>query len=348
MFQNGTDGHPLGVDIAIPCYQYGRFLRDCVTSVLTQEFRDVRVLIIDNASTDNSLEVAQQLAAEDPRVEVVAHRHNLGHHASFNEGIDWARSKYFMILCADDLLAPGCLSRAVSFMEKHPDVHLTHGRALSISNDDPVPPIAQPTEANWQVWPGRAFLQGVCRAGGRPRIRGGTVVVRTSVQKRVGYYRPELPYTDDLEIWLRFAIHGAVGETDAVQAIIRYHSMMRSPRFSGILYYGLDWDLQVEAALESFFANEGASVPEAKSLHRTLRRKLAECAYWNAWSNLVRGDPRQSLRHCKFAFTRYPMTILYGAPLVPPLVCLFRRPGIFNRILQGVIGCGARDWRISV
>ena len=43
------------VDVAIPCYQYGRFLRACVGSVLNQGIDDVRILIIDNASTDNSV-----------------------------------------------------------------------------------------------------------------------------------------------------------------------------------------------------------------------------------------------------------------------------------------------------
>ena len=62
------------VDVVIPCYQYGRFLRDAVTSVLSQGISQLRVLVIDNASTDNSLEVATQLALEDRRVEVIAHR----------------------------------------------------------------------------------------------------------------------------------------------------------------------------------------------------------------------------------------------------------------------------------
>jgi glycosyltransferase involved in cell wall biosynthesis len=69
-------------------------------------------------------------------VEVVVHRRNLGHHASFNEGIDWASSKYFMVLDADDLLAPGCLASAVSIMEQHPDVGFAYGgRSLVRSVD---------------------------------------------------------------------------------------------------------------------------------------------------------------------------------------------------------------------
>lgn len=141
MSESGSNRLSAGIDVAIPCYQYGRFLRDGVTSVLSQGIRSVRVLIIDNASTDNSVEVAQQLAAEDRRVEVVAHRRNLGQHASFNEGIDWARADYFLILCADDLLAPGALARAISLMERQPKVHLTYGRALIVPMDEPFPSV---------------------------------------------------------------------------------------------------------------------------------------------------------------------------------------------------------------
>src|SRR5262245_3553031 len=103
------------VDVVIPCYQYGRFLRECVSSVLTQGVSHIRVLIIDNASTDGSAEIARQLAAEDSRIEVAAHSHNVGPTASYNEGIDWASAEYFVLLDADDLLAPGCLARALPF-----------------------------------------------------------------------------------------------------------------------------------------------------------------------------------------------------------------------------------------
>jgi len=127
--------HMTSVDVAVPCYQYGRYLRDAVTSVLNQDVPNLRVVIIDNASSDNSLEVARELMAQDSRVELIAHSTNLGQHASFNEAIDWAKSKYFALLCADDLLVPGSLSRAISVMEKHPDVHLTYGKAHSLARE---------------------------------------------------------------------------------------------------------------------------------------------------------------------------------------------------------------------
>jgi Glycosyl transferase family 2 len=330
------------VDVVVPCYQYGRYLRDCVTSVLEQDIQDLRVLIIDNASTDNSLEVAYKLAAEDFRVEVVAHSTNRGHHASFNEGIKWAASDFFVILCADDLLVPGCISRSVSYMDKHPNVHLTHGRTLKIHNDDPVPHI-EPRfrDENWRVLSGKQFLKKLCREGGRHHIGGATVVVRTSAQKQVGYYRPQLTHTDDLEMWMRFAYLGDTAQTNAVQAIARIHPMMRTAAVGDARYAGLDWDLHIEAAFESFFANTRGSTPNLRRLHRTAQRSLAERAYWGALSNLVQGNVGLSLDHWKFAFTRHPATMI-----LPPIGYLLRRKDSFNRIAQ-VMKDAARRMRES-
>src|SRR5215469_5512002 len=100
------------LDIAIPNYQYGRYLSQCVDSVLGQGVEDIRILIIDNASTDDSVEVAERLKARDPRIQLEARPVNLGPHASFNRGIDWAESKYFLLLCSDDMIAPGSMRRA--------------------------------------------------------------------------------------------------------------------------------------------------------------------------------------------------------------------------------------------
>jgi hypothetical protein len=315
------------VDVAVPNYQYGRYLRGCVTSVLQQGIDDVRVLIIDNASTDNSLEVANQLAKEDSRVEVVAHRKNVGHLASFNEGIDWARADYFLILCSDDLLAPGALARAVSLMEAHPNVNLTFGREYTVFSDMPVPAIDQPRHANWRLLSGSALLQTLCE-NGRPdasrfMIAGTTAIVRTAAQKRVGYYPYHLPHTSDLEIWLRFGCVGDAAETAAIQGIRRVHPLNRSATLHNCHY----WDLHWEAAFESFFENEGARLPNASQLHRTARHALAERAYWGCFSNLLRGDFRLSRELLGYAVSRCPATIV-----LPPVGYLFRHKDTLARI----------------
>ena len=74
---------------------------------------------------------------------LVARRNNLGLHASWNEGVEWARSKYFMVLCADDFLVPDCFATTISVMEQQPKVGFAFGRPAYLRPKDtrPLPPI---------------------------------------------------------------------------------------------------------------------------------------------------------------------------------------------------------------
>src|SRR5919109_5208527 len=105
------------VDVIIPCYNYARYLRQCVESVLTQSAVQVRALIIDDASTDDSAAVGSALAAEDARVEFRRHAVNHGHLTTYNEGLEWSAGDYTLLISADDLLVPGALNRAARLMD---------------------------------------------------------------------------------------------------------------------------------------------------------------------------------------------------------------------------------------
>ena len=101
------------VDVVIPCYNYARFLEDCVGSVLSQEGVDVRALIIDDRSGDDTFEVGTNLIRRDSRVLFRRHSQNRGHIATYNEGLlEWVEAEYALLLSADDMLAPGALRRA--------------------------------------------------------------------------------------------------------------------------------------------------------------------------------------------------------------------------------------------
>src|SRR5262249_20690731 len=92
------------VDVFVPCYNYGRFLRDAVGSVLAQEGGAVRVLTLDDCSTDDSGAAGRALAVAAPRVEYRRHAVNRGHTATYNEGVEWAAADCCLLLSADDML----------------------------------------------------------------------------------------------------------------------------------------------------------------------------------------------------------------------------------------------------
>lgn len=257
------------IDVIVPCYCYGRFLRECVESVLTQSAQNVRVLIIDDASPDNSAEVAADLAREDSRITFLQHIVNIGHIATYNEGIEWASSDYMLILSADDYLLPGALSRATSLMDAYPDVGFTYGNVIELNDGGATKQekivIYNPDEAGRCVLKGHDFIK---LSGARNLVATPTAVVRTVLQKSLGGYRPELPYSGDMEMWLRLAAHASVGISEGYQAVYRRHGGNMSEA-----YMANSWlpDLQQrQAALDYFFQTCDYILPDARDVHRRL------------------------------------------------------------------------------
>lgn len=272
------------VDIAIPCYQHGHYLRDCVESVLQQGVNDIRLLIIDNASTDNSAEVAHALARKDDRIDVSLHRTNLGPHASFNEGVDWAEADYFMVLCSDDLLAPNSLKDMVDVMERHPDTSFAYGNDVHWRDGEARPDVHASVD-DWRIRDGRDFILDRCRAPER-YIAAGMVLTRTSAHKKAGHYRRELPHTDDLEMLLRLATFGRVADCQRIFGIKRIHAHNRTHVFLAERTQDL---IERHAALESFFSREGQSMPDWKLMRAKGRRGISERAYWCGIKDLAHG-----------------------------------------------------------
>ena len=278
------------VKVIVPCYGYADVLPGCVESVLAQEGVEVRVLIIDDCSPDETPAVAQRLAAADERVEQRRHERNEGLIATANEGLGWAADgDYVVLISADDLLVPGAFRRAVEVMERRPGVGMVYGHAPYFERDRPPPRVA----SRWRgtkVWGGAEWIKLRCRAG-HNCISSPEVVVRTSVQTAVGGYDPACRHASDLNMWLRIAAVADVAYVrGASQALYRVHaeSMLRSMLASGD---GAITDLRERrTAFERFFAGAGAGLPGGVALRETARRELARQALWQASRATDRGD----------------------------------------------------------
>lgn len=315
------------VDIVIPCYKYGHFLRDCLPSVRVQEGVDLRVLVIDDASPDDSFEIATELAANDRRIEVVRHRENRGLMATLNEGIDWAVSDYFLALSADDLLVPGCFARAAAVMDQHPEVGLFHGAELALyaGGSIPVPDETKQAAAGMRFMTGLDYIESTCRIPVN-HVATSTAFIRTSIQKAAGYYNPKLPHTSDLEMWLRIAAISDVAKTEAVQGIRRWHSTNMSNYYFAVVTR--DFSARY-SGLECFFETAGKSLPDAERLHGLALRRLAEEAYWSGLAYAMRGDLGMARDLVAFAYRLAPIFRVF-----PPFGYLLRRQGAFHRVVE--------------
>jgi len=273
------------IDVIIPCYNYGRFLNDCLHSVLTQDGCAVRVLLIDDCSTDDSLVTARALVAGEPRVELRTHEVNKGHIATYNEGIDWLSAPFMLLLSADDIVAPGAFARALALMEARPDMAFLYGQSLRFRDGTTLPTktLAGPAPTRWSS--GRAYIESQCDRPVNP-VDTGTAIVRTRCHKVVGHYDPALPHAGDMHMWLRLATLGEVGFVDAVQAFTRIHpANMQNGAYDGLM---LGDFRQRIAMFRDFFARHAATMPDAVRLERRVLRRLAAEMLWFANGELTR------------------------------------------------------------
>ncbi len=294
-------------DIAVPCYRYGKMLPTAVGSVLEQEGVEVRVRIIDDASDDDSADVARELAAADPRVDVVVHETNKGHIATFTEGaVEWPEADYTVLMSADDALTPGSLQRAAAIMAAHPDVVLVYGPSISWFGELPLPPARQGAGAS-VVHKGGDWLRTRFEEAANC-IASPTAVTRTSVQKQVGGYDPNLLHTSDLDMWMRMAMHGDVGfVVDADQAYCRGHEANMS-----VAYEESDGGLgDLQMRLRAFLALLGKAEGRLDgvgggpaALERTVRRRLASEALLRVTRSYDKGSYDERIADALVAFAQ--------------------------------------------
>jgi glycosyltransferase involved in cell wall biosynthesis len=278
------------VSVVIPCYKYGHFLEEAVSSVLDdQPGVDVRVLIIDDASPDDSADVARKIAARDARVDVTVHATNKGNIATFNEGLlEWADGDYCVLMSADDRLTPGALRRASDLFEAHPAVGFVYGHPLWVMDGEQLPR-ARTRVRGWSVWPGHWWLERRFRQSENPII-SPEIIVRTSLQKRVGGYDAQVPRAADMEMYLRLAANADVGFIRGVdQAYYRLHGKNMSQAVSPLM------DLrQRRLVFEIVLARYSEKMQDAKRMSDTVHRTLSREALWAAARAYDRGKVRQT------------------------------------------------------
>jgi glycosyltransferase involved in cell wall biosynthesis len=266
------------VSVVVPCYNYGRYVGEAVRSVLDdQPGIDLRILIIDDASSDGSDQIVKEVAASDPRVEARFHRVNMGNVATYNEGvIDWADGEYTVLLSADDRLTPGSLRRSVDLMGAHPSAGFVYGHPIHYRDGD-TPQPARTRVRGWSVWPGKWWLERRFRDA-HSVITSPEVLIRTSLLKRVGGFSARLEQSNDTEMWMRLAAHADVGHVRGVdQAYYRVHPGSMSARRPILIDL---WERRraYELAIEEY----GDRLPNIVQLSDIVHCKLSREAIWAA------------------------------------------------------------------
>lgn len=119
------------VSIIMCSYNYARYIREAIDSLLGQTFTDFELIIIDNCSEDGSQDIIREYAGKDPRIRAVFHEKNMGISYSCSEGIDLATGDFIAWSAADDIYLPHWLEKSVEANLAGGKV-MVHGEALII------------------------------------------------------------------------------------------------------------------------------------------------------------------------------------------------------------------------
>lgn len=197
------------VTVLVPAHNAAPYLRRCLDSILTQEFGDFELLVIDDGSTDGTAAV---LAAEDdPRLRVIT-QDNTGLVGALNRGLDEARGVFVARMDADDLMPPGRLTAQL--------------RAMT---DDPRLAVCGTDYAMFGALTGRVrmprtdsacrqrLLLASCHCGASVMMRSATLV-RSGVR-----FRPEFAHAEDYRFFAELAEHGRLGNLPVVGYLYRIH-----------------------------------------------------------------------------------------------------------------------------
>jgi len=149
-----ASSHPVLVSVVTPVYNGAAFIRECIESVLGQTYSNWEYTILNNCSSDASLQIALEYAARDPRIRVVNSPQLVPAIANHNAALRLISpaSKYTKVVFADDWLFPECLKEMVALAEQHPSVGIVgsfrlHGNVV----DSDGPPHGKPVMSGREI-----------------------------------------------------------------------------------------------------------------------------------------------------------------------------------------------------
>jgi glycosyltransferase involved in cell wall biosynthesis len=115
------------ISVIVPNYNHARYLPQCLGALLDQPVPPHEILVLDDASTDNSREVIEELAGKNPVIRSRPNERNLGVCRTMNRGLELAEGDYVMFPAADDQVKPGVFEWAIRMLREHPGAGLCSG-----------------------------------------------------------------------------------------------------------------------------------------------------------------------------------------------------------------------------
>jgi glycosyltransferase involved in cell wall biosynthesis len=194
------------VSVCIPVYRGEQFLAETIRSVLDQTYRDFELVVLDNASPDDSGRIARSFG--DHRIRVETNLTTLPQQENWREAVRLCRAPLIKLVCADDLLHPRCLEYQVGPMEADPGLAVVAARRHMIDERSRVLVPRRGLTGLTGVRSSVEVARHVVRSGANPIGEPGGVLFRRAHYFAVGGWRPDHRFVMDLDLWVRLLQHG--------------------------------------------------------------------------------------------------------------------------------------------
>ena len=193
-----TDSNLPLVSICIPTYNRANYIKKAIDSALGQTYKNIEVIVVDNASTDNTDEIVS--AYNDPRLRYVRNSENMGLFGNFNRCIELYNGDFLHILHSDDYIDSDFTEKCVDFFNKHPDVWLTSTSSRIISSEISIDTKVFESDTVLKNPDGlKKILSERCY------ISCPSVMARRGLyeDKNIGKFTLEYPYSGDYYQWIK-------------------------------------------------------------------------------------------------------------------------------------------------
>ncbi len=175
-------------------YNASRYISESVESILHQTLSNFEFLIIDDSSTDNTVEILNRY--DDPRICLIQNKKNIGLTKSLNKGLAIAQGKYIARMDADDISLPERLQRQKSFLDTYPGIAMVGSWVEVINqNNEKIKYYNHPTKSHlirWHLLFANAFTH-------------SSIMIRTERLKSINGYSDELKYAQDFDLYSRLS-----------------------------------------------------------------------------------------------------------------------------------------------
>ena len=252
--------------VAIPSYNKEKYIERCIKSILKDKRYINQIILVDNASTDNTLKIAEDFK---PDIECHQNEKNLGMSPNFNKCIELCRSEWLMILHADDELVPESIPKYLALIEKYPSLGIIHANSYSVTNgDESTKNLATlKCRPHWKAGADALSCNyGVCSA----------VMVKKEVYDKLGGFI-ESSMSSDVEMWSRIASNFDVGFINEPTVIYHVNPSSTGPQSlvnRSVREIKADWDLLAEKI------SLGYPTKELKDAFLKKNYESAPYSYW--------------------------------------------------------------------